>query len=173
MSVISVDMEPTLILAPGLPAPWPRTRRISSVCIIVIIIIIIIILELITCFISGSSDITSVRSASCCKEPRCPGLKLILNCLHPFLLQNKLLNWHIYWHIESVQIWHPLTWAAAPRPPAPAAPSRCRALQPSCSWSLAAEAARSGERSCTVAPCLVCNTGNVLQQRDLNIEKIC
>ena len=84
MSVISVDMEPTLILAPGLPAPGPRNRRISSVCIIVIIIIIVI-LELITCFISGSSDITSVRSASCCSEPRCPGLKLILNCLHPFL----------------------------------------------------------------------------------------
>ena len=79
MSVTSVDMEPTLIFAPGLPAPWPRIRRISSVCIIIIIIIIIIliiiILELITCFISGSSDITSVRSASCCSEPRCPGLK--------------------------------------------------------------------------------------------------
>ena len=80
MSVISVDMEPTLILAPGLAAPWPRIRRISSVCIIITIIIlsiiiIIIILEIITCFISGSSDITSVRSASCCSEPRCPGLK--------------------------------------------------------------------------------------------------
>ena len=82
MSVISVDMEPTLILAPGLAAPWPRIRRISSVCIIItIIIIIIIILELITCFISGSSAITSVRSASCCSEPRCPGLKRILYCL--------------------------------------------------------------------------------------------